>query len=163
MNAMMGAATSLPAAYYQKFSSQNQAVGVNTPNKYETEQSEDETLLALARQQTYDLQLLGSGWNGYDAESPSALSIRQAMHWLIRSYAECKNAGVTWCQPNVTASAEGEVVFEWWAEDRSLLIYVEGASATFHKSLRSDGPMMHTHGDAPLGEGQMELLRWFIK
>ena len=161
MNAMMGAATSLPPAYYQNFSSQGQAIGVDTTNKHEMERSEDETLLALARQQTYDLQLLGNGWNGYDAEPPSAQSIRQAMHWLLHSYAECKDAGVIWYKPNVIASAEGEVVFWWVAEDRSLGVYIDEEGATFHKSFSGDGPTLHVHGESPLGKGQADLMRWF--
>ena len=160
MSAMMSSATHLPPAYYQRFASESRAVTVDVPG--EMEQSEEEKLLAEARQQTYDLQSLTAGWNGYDALPPSAPSIRQAMHWVVRSYAECKDAGVAWFKPNITASAEGEVVFEWWAGDRSLIVYIEETAATFHKSLdRDGGPTEHTYGEAPLGESQAELLRWF--
>ena len=150
--------TAAASGYYQWYqppsASQSRVMSSGSPD------AKDERL-DQARQQTYDLQFLKPGWNGYDALPPSARSVDHAMRWLVSSYAECKDADITWYQPNVTASAEGEVVFEWWAENRSLLIYVEGASVTFHKSLRSDGPTVHEHGDAPLGEGQMELLRWF--
>ena len=159
MSVTMSAATRLSAAYYRGFASESRAIAADVPDKME--QSEEEKLLAEARQQTYDLQSLTAGWNGYDALPPSAPSIRQAMHWIVRSYAECKDAGIRWYKPNITASAEGEVVFEWRAADRSLIVYIEEDAATFHQSLDSDGPTRHAHGPAPLGKDQADLLRWF--
>jgi len=163
MSVTMSAATSLPPAYYQDFVSQSRTIAAHSSNPPVAEPSEEEKLLAQARQQTYDLQDLEEGWNGYDALPPSGQSIRQAMHWLIRSYAECKDASVRWYKPNVTASAEGEVVFEWRASDCSLVVYVEGDAVTFHKSRDLAGKTEHQHGDAPLGADQANLLRWFGK
>jgi len=96
-----------------------------------------------------------------DPLPPPAAAVEYALRWLDSSFRACKAAGVRWYKPNVTASAEGEVVFEWWAPDRSLLIYVEADSATFHQALEGDGPTQHTHGAAPLGECQADLMRWF--
>lgn len=166
---MTSIATTMPSAYYQAFET-SQSCALATGTALAKEQAipvhEDEQILAEARQQTYDLQFLAPGWNGYDVLPPSGQSIRHAMHWLIRSYAECKDAGVRWYKPNVTASAEGEVVFEWWADDRILSIYIDETGASFHKSQggaisSGEGVTEHTHGSAPLGEEQAELLRWF--
>ena len=154
MSVMMSSATTLPPGYYQAFAPQSRAMAADAA--LQEERSLDE-----ARQQTYDLQFLTEGWNGYDALPPSARSVDYAMRWLVSSYAECKDARVRWYKPNITASAEGEVVFEWWASNRSLIVYIEGDGATFHQSLDGDGPTEHTYGEALLGESQAELLRWF--
>jgi hypothetical protein len=163
MSTLMSSATTLPPSYYQSFapSSRAMAADASPPDEKETAARAEEQILEEARQQTYDLQSLAAGWNGYDALPPAAPSIRQAMHWLVRSYAECKDAGVRWYKPNVTASAEGEVVFEWRASDRSLIIYVEGDGVTFHKSWDVAAKTQHQHGDAPFGAAQAKLLRWF--
>jgi hypothetical protein len=154
------AATTVTAAYYQSFESETRLM-TPPPNEQHLIAQLDEKSLAEARQQTSNLILLEEGWNGYNALPLSAASINRAMHWLDKSYAECKDADVRWYKPNVSASAEGEVAFEWWASDRSLIVYIDEAEMTFHKSLDGEGPTQHTHGDAPMGKQQAELMRWF--
>lgn len=166
---MKSAATTIPSDYYRVFET-SQSCAVATVAAPARDQAisvdECEQQFAEARQQTYELQFLIPGWNGYGALKPSASSVDHAMRWLVSSYSECKDAGVRWYKPNVTASAEGEVVFEWWANDRSLIIYIEESDASFHKSQTLACPPEqpvtdHTHGSAPLGKEQTELLRWF--
>lgn len=163
MSAMTSAATTVDRAYYQSFESQTRAVSGHTfpPDEQEILARADERSLAETRQQTRALRLLQEGWNGYDGLPPSPASVDHALHWLDKSYAECKDAHVRWYKPNVSASAEGEVVFWWWADDRTLSVYVEEDAATFHTSLDGDGPTQHTHGEAPVGKGQADLMRWF--
>jgi hypothetical protein len=151
------AATTVTAAYYQSFESETRTM---TPPPAGKVTPEDQAL-DEARQQTYDLQFLSAGWNGYDALPPSKDAVDLALRWLVSSYAECKDAQVHWYKPNVSASAEGEVVFEWWDKNRSLIVYIDAEEATFHKSQNGDGPTEHIHGDASLGGQQAELLRWF--
>jgi hypothetical protein len=161
---MTSTATTIPTAYYQSFdSSQSRAVAtdIRPLQKPIVTENGDEKALTIAQQQTYDLQYLAVGWNGYDALPPSATSVDHAMRWLVSSYAECKDAGIVWHKPNVTASAESEVVFEWWAEDRSLIVYIEEETASFQQSHTYAGQTEHTHGEADLGTSQAELLRWF--
>ena len=161
---MTSISMTLPSAYYQPFHQSPsytlipQGPPIREPGM---PKGKDETLLAEARQQTYDLQFLAPGWNGYDAVPPTASAVDQAMRWLVSSYAECKDAHVHWYKPNVTASSEGEVVFWWVAQDRSLSVYIDEEGASFHKSFSGDGPTQHVHGEAPLGKGQADLMRWF--
>lgn len=117
--------------------------------------------LSEALRQVSALESLPAGWNGYDSLPPAAESVRHARLWLEAQWQQCRSEGVRWYAPNVTADAEGEIVFEWWAGDRSLIVYVEGDSAEFHQSLDGAGPTRHTHGEAPLGETQVDLMRWF--
>lgn len=121
----------------------------------------EQAALSEALRQTYALRLLPVGRNGYDSLPPSPASVSHALRWLEAQWRQCQTEGIRWYAPNVTADAEGEVVFEWWAGDRSLIVYVEGDSAEFHRSLDGAGPTRHTHGEAPLGETQVDLMRWF--
>lgn len=163
MIVLTSAATTVSPSYYQSFASQTRTMAsdVSSLGQAQAAAPAEEQSLDEARQQTYDLRFLLHGWNGYDAQAPSETSVDQALRWLVSSYTECKDAGIRWHKPNISASAEGEVVFEWWTSNRSLLVYVEDNSVTYHKSLSDNGRTEHTHGDAPLGKSQAELLRWF--
>lgn len=154
------AATTLTPAYYRAFESQSQTLMAYTAPPAGKVAAEDQAL-DEARQQTYDLQFLSVGWNGYDALPPSKDAVDSALRWLVSSYAECKDADVHWYKPNVGASAEGEVVFWWVAGNHSLGVYIDKDEATFHQSLDGGGSTQHTHGDAPMGKHQAELMRWF--
>lgn len=163
INMMMNttsAATTLTPAYYRSFESETRMM-TPPPDEHELLARADLKALSEVRQQVSDLAQLQQGWNGYDALPPTSAAIYQAMHWLNRSYAECKDAHVRWYKPNVSPSAEGEVVFEWWSNDRSLIVYIDAEGAAFHKSQNGDGPTEHAHGYALLGEQQADLLRWF--
>ena len=161
---MTSISMTLPSAYYQPFNqSPSYTLILQGPPIWEPGmlKGKDETLLAEARQQTYDLQFLAPGWNGYDAVPPTASAVDQAMRWLVSSYAECKDAHVHWYKPNVIASAEGEVVFEWWAENRFLSAYIDTESASFHKSFWDGNVTHHEHGEVEMGAKQADLLYWF--
>lgn len=160
MTMTMSAATTVPPGYYASFESQTRAM-TPPPDERKLLDRADKQALLEAKQQIEALALLEEGWNGYDALPPSPASVNRAMHWLDNSYILCKDAGVRWYKPNVSASAEGEVVFWWVADDRSLNVYIDAGGATFHQSLRDDGLAKHTHGDAPLGGEQAKLMRWF--
>lgn len=161
MNAMMSSATTASPAYSQVSVFRSRAIGTDVSEGRQNQTGDESNLLEQSQRETYNLQSLKEGWNGYDALPPSAATIARAMSWLLSSYRECKDARVHWYKPNVTASAEGEVVFEWWASDRSLIVYVEDDAATFQQSQERGGRTEHTHGAADLGESQAALLRWF--
>lgn len=36
-----------------------------------------------------------------------------------------KDNNIRWCEPHVTTSCVGEVIFEWWCGEKKLTIYVE--------------------------------------
>ena len=146
-------------AYYRESEFQSRTLTAYTPSAAEV--TAEDQALDEARQQTYDLQSLSKGWNGYDALPPSKDAVDLALRWLVSSYAECKDEGVDWYKPNVGASAEGEVVFWWVAGNRSLNVYVDENEATFHQSLSDGDSTQHTHGDALMGKHQAELMRWF--
>lgn len=81
----------------------------------------------------YDLLTWPEGWNGYDALAPDYKAVQYAVHWIELFYQEVIASGQEWIEPNVTASAEGEVVFEWWRGAKGLAIYVGNQSAEYLK------------------------------
>jgi len=89
----------------------------------------------------YDLLTWPKGWNGYDALAPDYKAVQYAGHWIELFYQEVVASGQEWIEPNVTASPEGEVVFEWWCGAKGLTIYIGNQSAEY---LRDWGANVNT-------------------
>jgi hypothetical protein len=86
----------------------------------------------------HDLSTWPEGWNGYDALPPNYEAIQYSSHWIELFYQEVMGLPLDWLEPNVTASAEGEVVFEWRHGVKSLTIYVGDQSAEYGKDWGAD-------------------------
>jgi hypothetical protein len=86
----------------------------------------------------YDLLTWPEGWNGYDACAPKYEAIQYADHWIELFYLEIMDSQLDWLEPNVTASAEGEVVFEWRHGINRLTVYIGNQSAEYVKDWGAD-------------------------
>lgn len=134
-------------------------------------ETQGQAALSESLGQVYALRSLPTGWNGSDALPPSPASVKHARLWLGAQWRQCQTEGVPWYAPNVTADAEGNVVFEWWAEDRTLsLTFIEDAeegskdrAAEYLKFGRRAGPLagLREQGAADTAEEAAALMRWF--
>ncbi len=86
----------------------------------------------------YDLSTWPEGWNGYGALAPKHEAIQYASHWIELFYREIVDLRLDWLKPNVTASAEGEVVFEWRHGVKTLTIYIGNQSIEYVKAWGAD-------------------------
>jgi hypothetical protein len=86
----------------------------------------------------YDLLTWPEGWNGYDACAPQYEAIQYADHWIELFYLEIIDLRLDWLEPNVTASAEGEVVFEWRHGVNRLTVYIGNQNAEYVKDWGAD-------------------------
>lgn len=86
----------------------------------------------------YDLLTWPEAWNGYDACAPKYEAIQYAEHWIELFYLEIMNLRLDWLEPNVTASAEGEVVFEWRHGINRLTVYLGNQRAEYVKDWGAD-------------------------
>ena len=78
-------------------------------------------LLGL-RQKLNALQHLPENWDGHGSVQPNPLAIANALGWLEEIYFQIFEAKFEWCAPHITASENGEVVFEWWRGDHELTL-----------------------------------------
>lgn len=74
---------------------------------------------------------LSKDWDGYGSEKPDARSVERARQLLEVAYGL---ATFGWVHPDISASEDGEVVFEWWNGIRKLTIFVGPIYSTFLKS-----------------------------
>ena len=86
----------------------------------------------------YNLLTWPEGWNGYDACAPKYEAVQYAVHWIELFYQEVMSSGQIWIEPNVTASAEGEVVFEWRQEIKNLTVYIGSEIVQYVKDWGTD-------------------------
>ncbi len=106
----------------------------------------------------YNLLTLPDGWNGYDGCAPQSAAVEYAHHWMSLLYLEVTSSGQKWLDPNVTASGEGEVVFEWWQGSKKLTIYIGNQSAEYVKVW---GPDINTDMEDGLADSlDMRGLLW---
>lgn len=80
-------------------------------------------VLLGSRQKLNALQYLPKNWDGHGSAQPNPLAITNALGWLEEIYSQIFEAKLEWCAPQITASEDGEVVFEWWRGDHELTLY----------------------------------------
>jgi hypothetical protein len=102
------------------------------------------------------------GWNGYSAHAPKPDAVQYAGYWIYMFYLEIMTLGMEWIRPNVTASGDGEVVFEWRRDVKKLTIYIGNQNAEY---VEDWGPDMNTEmedGYANSSNTRRSLWQWLM-
>jgi hypothetical protein len=110
----------------------------------------------------YDLLTWPEGWNGYDALAPDYKAVEYTIHWIELFYQEIVASGQEWIEPNVTASAEGEVVFEWWHSTKGLATYIGNQSAEYLKDWGTNINTEMEDGSANSPDIRRNLWTWLM-
>lgn len=110
----------------------------------------------------YTLLTWSEGWNGYDACAPEFEAVQYASHWIELFYLDVVSSGQEWIDPNVTASAEGEVVFEWRYGVKNLTIYIGNQSAEYVKDWGADINTEMEDGYANSRSIRQRLWEWLM-
>lgn len=120
----------------------------------------EEVLPVLAA--LFKLSTWPEGWNGYDALAPNHEAIRYATRWIALFYGEIADLHMDWFEPNVTASAEGEVVFEWRHNAKNLTIYIGSQNAEYLRDWGADMDIEMDDGDANTPGVRRDLWQWLV-
>lgn len=110
----------------------------------------------------FDLLTWPEGWNGYNACAPKYDAVQYAAHWIELFYLEIMDLHLDWLEPNVTASAEGEVVFEWRHGINRLTIYIGNQSAEYVKDWGADINAEMEDGYANSPSIRRALWKWLM-
>lgn len=101
------------------------------------------------RQKLTALQGLPENWDGAGSAKPNPLAISNAMNWLEQIYSQIVSAQLEWRTPHISASEEGEAVFEWWRDDHKLTVYFGADKAEFIQ-------VWGTHIKNEMADGRLE-------
>lgn len=110
----------------------------------------------------YNLLALPDGWNGYDGCAPAYDAVEYAHRWIYLLYHEVISSGQKWLDPNITASGEGEVVFEWWQGFKKLTVYVGNQRAEYVKVWGPDINTDMEDGQADSPDMRGLLWKWLM-
>lgn len=110
----------------------------------------------------YNLLTWPEGWNGYNALAPRYEAVQYAAHWIELLHLEIMDSRLDWLEPNVTASAEGEVVFEWRRGLNRLTIYIGNQSAEYVKDWGADINTEMEDGYANSPGKRRALWKWLM-
>lgn len=102
------------------------------------------------------------GWNGYDALAPDYAAVQYAKHWIELFHQEVITSGQEWIEPNVTASAEGEVVFEWWHGTKGLAFYAGNQHVEYLKDWGANINTEMENGFANSPAIRRSLWKWLM-
>lgn len=101
-------------------------------------------------------------WNSYGACAPKYEAVQYADHWIELYYQEVVDSEQVWLEPNVTASADGEVVFEWRQDIKALTIYIGNQSAEYVKDWGADINTEMENGYANSPQIRRTLWKWLM-
>lgn len=97
-----------------------------------------DTPISRAEERLEAIRFWGEGWNGHDVAAPNSVAIDHALVWLKKAYESIwemskseKSRG--WVEPHITASEDGDVLFEWWNSDKGLSIYISEIEVSYIK------------------------------
>src|SRR5712692_10927815 len=107
-------------------------------------------------------QLLSRGpnWNSYDALAPDLEAIVKAECMIVDLFQTIEQLGLFWIKPNVTASPEGEVVFEWRYGKKKLTIYIGDQSMDYVQVWGTDIHSKITDGEIETNYELQSLWIW---
>lgn len=143
------------------------ALGGVTPQFYELSSTYErvsvsenfaEVAVFPARQALKTLANYPANWDGFGSDAPRPEAIGNALELLVELYRQsttCLHA--QWVNPHVSASESGEVVLEWWKQDRKLTIYVAAKGADF---VRVGGPNIDSDMEDGVLEGAQFVGLW---
>ena len=111
------------------------------------------------KQAVNNLSDLGEDWDGFGSAQPKAASVRYATILVESLFQEASSTRLPWIQPHVTASEEGNVVFEWWNGVHKLTGYANESGADYIQVWGPD--IVLNMKDGPIEIGTFEgLWRW---
>lgn len=141
-------ASALP--FFRQSSSNTRLAEKNNDPYLGVKKTADVTYLVLQglKQKLLALQSLPENWDGHGSAKPNPLAIASALAWLEQIYSQILSEKLEWCAPHITASENGEVVFEWWRGDHELTLYFGVDQAEF---IRAWG----THIKNDMADGQL--------
>lgn len=108
------------------------------------------------------LRIWTQGWNGHDALAPDPAAVVNAIKWIPQLYSVALASQYPWLEPNITASADGEVVFEWWHQHRKLTVYVSGDGAMCVRVWGSNIDTEMAEGDISATSDQQASWLWLL-
>lgn len=105
----------------------------------------------------------GPNWNSYDAQEPDPVAVENAKNIIVSLFQTVvTHLGLFWIKPGISASPEGEVVFEWRYGKKKLTLYVGDQSMDYVQVWGTDIHAKITDGEIEANYELQLLWIWLI-
>jgi hypothetical protein len=118
------------------------------------------TILANLAQRVDDLRTWGADWADHDAAPPTSITVDHAQQWIKDLYLDVLTSGWTWVDPLITASEDGEAMFEWQHRDRRLTVRVTETEVAYSKISGTRPNFQFEDGTADTTQRRQSLWAW---
>jgi hypothetical protein len=106
----------------------------NQTEPYSPELSSTSDIFTIPeRTKLTSLSWLSDNWDGHGSVKPNGHAIQKAMTFIKEAYVMSAANRLIWKPPHISASEEGEVVFEWWNKKSKLTVYIGQESSEYLK------------------------------
>lgn len=112
----------------------------------------------------YSIESLRSwteNWDGHGSAKPKSKSIDNALKWGKYIYSLIAETNGDWRRPFISADEEGDVVLEWWYQDRKLTLDITKTDVSFTEIRDADGIPKITMGSLVKADAPSKF-RWLI-
>ena len=108
----------------------------------------------------HNLLSWGENRNSYRTLAPDPAAVAHAESWIASLFQAVEDLGQFWIKPSVTASPEGEVLFEWWHGEKKLTVYVGDENVDYVQVWGTDIHAKITDGDIESVSDCLSLWMW---
>ena len=122
----------------------------------------DSAVVADLKQRVALLSSCGASWDDYDAPPPTARVISLGTAWICSLHQAAIDASKPWLDPLITASEEGEIVFDWWRGEKRLTVYVNEDGAAYSRLWGTPPSSQTDDGEVDNIAEQLRLWRWLV-
>jgi hypothetical protein len=98
---------------------------------------------------------------GYDAPPPTDAAVDLAIEWIKHLYLDVHEIQRTWLDPLISASEEGEAMFEWERGEPRLAIRITEGGVEYSKMWGTPPHFQFEDGFADTPERRRTLWAWF--
>lgn len=102
------------------------------------------------------------GWDGDDTVAPARETVAAARRWLTDLSQIVARTHLPWHDPHITATPDGDILFEWWRGERKLSVYAAGDEIAYIMTWKEAGEIRQDDGDARGAEAQAHIWSWLI-
>lgn len=102
-------------------------------------------------------------WDREGSAKPNVNSILKAIRWIDRMRADATRTGNRWVEPHTVADENGDVAFEWWRDNRNLIVYVSPQIIDYLQVWGSDIDSEMVDGEIRGSEDNQKLWRWLME
>jgi hypothetical protein len=125
--------------------------------------TENNNALAVTIAELQSLLTWPENWNSYDVFAPYPDAVARAIVWITDLYNHIALLKLQWITPNVTSSADGEVVFGWSYDQRRLTVYVHEQEIDYLQVWSNDTKAKMTDGYIESINDAQQLWQWLLE